>query len=364
MILTRTLLCSLLLLAFMVLFKTASGLTKLGFASLLSCVSFISISLLFPFEFPFTNTIPLAGVYPHVINHLNSPLLFLGAKEITVLESLAIVVLFVAFVRLLLFLANYMKCSRYVSSLATSFTPPWKNPKEHKHAVRCVTDPNATNAYAIGFFHHTIVMPDIALTDHEKDLIMEHEMAHIISKDIWFKLVIEILSIMYWWNPFTILLKKQMIAALEMRADAYVTKPLSDSEKIEYMECLLKVAKQNAAKCTVPALTLVSHSGESLIKRFQLITSSKKNQRAAVAVILLTALLVVMSTAFVFEPYAIKEEDQANTFAILPNSSYLIRLPSGGFELYMNDEAVARFQNIPDSLTHLCIYNSLEEVRK
>lgn len=336
----------------------------MGFASLLSCVSLISISLLFPFEFPFTKTIPLPGIYTQIINYMNSRLLFLGTKEITVLESLAMIVLFITFVRLLLFLANYIKCSRHVSSLPNSSPLPYQNPKRQKYVVSYVTDPNAKNAYAIGFFHYIIVMPGIALTDRERHFIMKHEMAHIISKDSWFKFVMEILSILYWWNPLTILLKKQMIAALEMRADAYVTKSLLGNEKIEYMECLLKVAKQNVAKCTVPALTLINHSRDSLIKRFQLITSTKKNQRASAVVILLMVLLVVLSMTFVFEPYAIKKEDQANTFTIVPNSSYLVRSPYGGFELYMNDEAVASFQNIPDSLTHLYIYDSFEEVRK
>lgn len=92
-----------------------------------------------------------------------------------------------------------------------------------------------------------IIVPSTDYTPGEWRFILSHEIAHYYNRDLEIKAILQLLKIIYWWNPFVYLLNGEIDREMEIRADASVTKTLSEEEKVEYLDCLLKVAKGAAS---------------------------------------------------------------------------------------------------------------------
>lgn len=60
--------------------------------------------------------------------------------------------------------------------------------------------------------------------------------------------MIVIISYTEWWNPFVYLLRNQIANMLELRVDYKVVSQLEEEQALEYMKCLIKMARLNAKK--------------------------------------------------------------------------------------------------------------------
>ena len=58
-----------------------------------------------------------------------------------------------------------------------------------------------------GYIRPIIYLPDIEFSDSELYYALLHECMHYLHKDLWVKLLIEIICAIYWWNPLIYLLK-------------------------------------------------------------------------------------------------------------------------------------------------------------
>lgn len=169
---------------------------------------------------------------------------------------------------------------RYLRSLPVTEAFTIVNRLGRTKKVRCVTDPHASNALAIGLFKPQIVLPALSFTEQERSLVLRHELAHIASGDIALKLFVEIISSVYWWIPFIGALSRQTNAALELRADDLVTKELDESQRLAYLSCLLKVAKCGRRTPSPFAVGLMTGKEGSLKARVPVCSRTPQNQSA------------------------------------------------------------------------------------
>lgn len=71
-----------------------------------------------------------------------------------------------------------------------------------------------------GFRNPSILLPEeVGLDNQQLYFILYHEMMHHFNHDLYIQMIIELLSILYWWNPACRVLKKQIHILLEMRVD-------------------------------------------------------------------------------------------------------------------------------------------------
>ena len=78
----------------------------------------------------------------------------------------------------------------------------------------------------MGFFEKRILIPDKKYSREELHYIILHEYTHLDNKDILTIQLINILCIVFWWNPFVDILKGDMYQSIEIRCDQTVTKKL------------------------------------------------------------------------------------------------------------------------------------------
>ncbi|QUO33522.1 M56 family metallopeptidase [Faecalicatena sp. Marseille-Q4148] len=89
-----------------------------------------------------------------------------------------------------------------------------------------------------------IYLPDLELDESEWRLIINHEIQHIRNHDTLIKMIILVITMIFWWNPIMLLLWKKMDHFLEMRCDTMLLKSASKNEKVSYLNMIIKVLRQ------------------------------------------------------------------------------------------------------------------------
>lgn len=131
-------------------------------------------------------------------------------------------------------------------------------------------------------FFNTIFLPK----DESNQLIIKHEMAHI-NQFHWFDLIlIEIASVLLWFNPFVVLYKSSLKLQHEYLADSSVVK---DSFQIEnYLGCMLRRIE------TASSSGFISHFYCKTIKKRIIMLTKNKTSIKYLGVYLLVLPLVCL----------------------------------------------------------------------
>jgi N-acetylmuramoyl-L-alanine amidase len=86
------------------------------------------------------------------------------------------------------------------------------------------------------FFRSVFWHEALPVHTHKGQQVFRHELAHVREKHSIDKLCLEIITALFWWNPFFHLIKKELKLVHEFIADRYAT---SGSDALEYAELLL-----------------------------------------------------------------------------------------------------------------------------
>ena len=115
------------------------------------------------------------------------------------------------------------------------------------------------------------------LTTKEIETILIHEIAHILRKDYIVNIIINLNQTILFFNPFSILLNKEMSLQREIACDLIVIQ--NNPKKIEYMNALLKIAEhvnKRIQKNATLAIGILGSQSE-LLKRIQYFNNIKTN---------------------------------------------------------------------------------------
>lgn len=351
----------LLLLLMRLLGSRASRLGRFGINALLFCSILLLIRLLLPFEWVFTKTVPLYVLYPEITNFLNRNIIRFSFLDLPLFQFLFATSCVVSTIKISRLFYCQNKYFKYLNTLPLTASCSYTNSFGRVRKVRCVVDPASTNAFAVGLIQQQIVLPDMVLSSREKRFVFDHEISHIISGDIWLKFFAKILCSIYWWIPFINTLQKQISAATEFRADQSVIESLDKNGKLDYLECLLKVAKNNRQKDLPLAASFTTAQSASLKERFHIILSSQPHKVMYSIFTILLALIIALSSFVVFEPFAISDSVQSESFTIIESESFLVRRENCGFALYLDGIFAGGFDVIPTDFENLPIYDTVEE---
>lgn len=117
-----------------------------------------------------------------------------------------------------------------------------------KRKVSLIVTDKIKSPMTYGFFKPVVLFPVNDYSDTEFYYIACHECCHIKNKDIIVKLLVEFYCAFFWWNPLVHLLKKDLVACLEIRCDKRALKGFSDIQRVEYAETLVNEMRNKAAE--------------------------------------------------------------------------------------------------------------------
>lgn len=129
------------------------------------------------------------------------------------------------------------------------------------------------------------------LTTKEIETILIHEIAHILRKDYIINIIISLNQTILFFNPFSILLNKEMSLQREIACDLVVIK--NNPQKVEYMKALLKIAEHvnKRIQKNVPLAIGILGSQSELLKRIQYFNNIKTNTSKTFILKLMTGMV-------------------------------------------------------------------------
>lgn len=237
------------LIAICLLRKRTGFLKKGGVPILLFVAAFATVRLILPIEMPFAHAVrswDLLGVALRF---------FLDHPNFTRFLLITWFVGAVVFVGLNIFILwrSYKQCREYTVVESESVQE-----LARRMSVPCpvVVSPNVPIPYVMGFFRHTIYLPDLDFPEESVELMLAHEVQHIRTHDALIKLFFGLITVVMWWNPAAHFFRGAIDALLEFRCDAKVTEGMNRQEKDSYVEMLKDLAKRAVSDRRTPALAL------------------------------------------------------------------------------------------------------------
>ncbi|HHX61296.1 MAG TPA: hypothetical protein GX707_11390 [Epulopiscium sp.] len=374
-LLSAVFLCSLLIMFICFYLRDLGRMVQIGISNIFVFFGIIAIRLIFPFEFSFSNSFASKYIMPNILSVLHTTVINTFSRSFTILHILffawGIGIIITAFttIKNRFYFGKIIKqlpilCDSKINKILHTITQDYKKPV----SFEIIHSNLISTPVLYGFRNPKIIVPTIDLIDEEWYFILKHEVIHFYNQDLQIKMVVQLLRIIYWWNPFVYLLNHQIDKMLEIRTDLEVTKNLNEYEKTKYLDCLLMVAK-NLSSGTHDYYSVAFDNGKSslLSQRFHLILGpyNRPNNKSFKNILMAIPLVILLCFSYVtvFESYSIAPEDASYTIELTTKNSYLVENQEGGYDLYFNDAYFGTVNSIKDSYSDLPIYKDIEDAQ-
>jgi len=161
-----------------------------------------------------------------------------------------------------------------------------------KGPVKVVISEIATTPMMIGFIKPLIILPNIAFTDRELEMILSHELVHFQRKDIWLKLVTFTAQAMHWFNPAVYFLSRHIDTLCELSCDEKVVLQMNAQERKLYGETILLMLQYGNAQRNLVCASGLCNSKKNIKRRLINMLKAKKSRKSVVALSLVMSLLI------------------------------------------------------------------------
>lgn len=375
-IITTVFLSSLMVFLLFLLCKRNQDLTLANAGVLILSTCIVATRLLLPTEFLFTNTLLVQIPLPNIFRFLRSSLNITDTFRPTVGNIVGVIWILVALLKIMIMLLQYISFKRSALESSVSCDNDAHNAiqevflHEHNKPVKVISSPLVSSPLICGLRRPLIVVPMIQLSVIEWKYIARHEAAHLKNNDLKIKFILDVLRLVYWWNPLVYWLCKRAKQSMEIRADAHVTETLSEVGRIDYADCILKIAKQQRmADPFYPSLFLGGGSSAFLFHRFNLILNrqdTRKRDMVKTKLLFLSLLIVfVLSFFIVVESYFVDAETARTTFSITPDNSYLVTsVQNGLYDLYVDGQFMITIAKEDELFENLSVVTMEEHVKR
>lgn len=313
------------------------------------------IRLLGMIEFPFVRVLRSEVLFPVVLDFMKKEIFSLPKSAIKVhridllycIWGVGALVLFLKFLLQELRFRKEMKanCKEVEGALQKQCQSVFG--KDCRH-LQIVTSERTQTPMIVGGIHTKVILPTTQYTEQETRLFLLHEQVHYRQKDIWIKLLVRLLCIVYWWNPLIYLLQYTIDHVMEIKSDLQVTKDFTEEQKLAYMETILHVAKNQSgtkSALVLQGMAFVSKKKDSFLKRrYHFVMETKSvgilQRLSSVLLSVLIFLCFLGSYFFVLQPYYEVPQETSSSigFKVEQDNAYLLEKEPGVYSLYVDNQ--------------------------
>ena len=211
---------------------------------------------------------------------------------------------------------------------------------------------NVSSPFMTGIVNPTLVLPKKELSREQLRNILRHEMTHFKRNDILYKWFAEFAACVHWFNPVARYVSKQIAAECEISCDMAVTKNMSDSEEMSYINTILSLLPTGRLT-GLPLTTQMTGSKKVLKRRFIMIKNKKKTSKTAVIISVVAAVAVLITAVYASGILSNFAKDNGN-FAEKP-SQYDKASPEYTAEQFFYLFSDGDFENMKRYCTQSCI---------
>lgn len=327
---------------YIVLYKSRT-IFKCRVKIIFAVMAVIMIRMLIPVNFPFTYTVYsyhiLIGLGDIINAHIE-----IGGKQIFIFDVFVILWASGAAIQLV----RYIRKRRMVRKYLEYYLVTDKEKRAYYDSflraagiknMRIAVLPGENGAAIFGLIRPIMILPDYMLEDQDMSYIIQHEIEHYHHYDLWLKWIVDLLAAIHWWNPLVYLMRRELNNVLELSNDYVVTKEMTEREKLDYAQTLLKIAKLKQKRNRY-ALNLAD--GGCLEIRIHLLMEPKepktRKQRLTILGHMIFIGLVMLVSVIVVPEVSYREEiklrnEEEGSFEMTPENAYFIKTEEG-YEIY------------------------------
>ena len=156
---------------------------------------------------------------------------------------------------------------------------------------------NVASPFMTGIFRPTLILPKTELSSEQLHNILRHEMTHFKRHDILYKWFAELVKCIHWFNPMAWYVSKQIASECEISCDMAVTKNMTGSEEMSYINTILSLLPTGKSK-QLPLTTQMASSKKFLKRRFVMIKNKKTTSRFMSVLSAVIAVVMLSTTVF------------------------------------------------------------------
>lgn len=233
--------------------------------------------------------------YMTIINLKNFTMLPLGNKIGTVLFFIWIIGFFLFYVISTIKGMCLMKRFILLSSEVTdheilNLLETLKHQLKIRKKIKIYQNPFVISPFVTGVVHPKIVIPKDYIKD-SLNLMLHHELIHLKSYDIFFKMLLNLVQKIHWFNPIIYIFSNKFFDMSELACDERVIEQMEKEKRCEYAYLLIEMSKEKTSATNL-AIPLKGNGYKIMERRVRQIMQYKK-QKLTVKFILAMCMLGV-----------------------------------------------------------------------
>lgn len=307
---------------------------------ILVCLGLVAFRIAMPIEVVSGPSIYLSDIYADLCRALRYKVI----SNFNVFELLICISLIGSIVLLIKRIAEYRKFVSFLNSCEL-IDEIEVNISKKKRSILIFESDKIVEPFLTGLTYPKIVYPKYSKGD--KKLILLHEIEHYKNHDLYYKNLLEILVVLFWWNPMVYILRSEINNLLELRNDFSVVSRITYPERVVYAETIVNCAKDKQAKDYGIGF---SSSKNFLKTRVYSILTDTKDFRCLI-IIVIVFLLTIFSFFCVIEPSA---PPSLSTNEFLLDDAYALETDEG-YTIYMNGNLIGELKKIPPEMSNIKI---------
>ena len=338
--------CPMLLLIF-ILRRRSDYLTKYGVTFISILYIFCTVRMLFPIEFPSHQKV-ICDPY------LYSFLMNLHAKSEDIHKKIVMaVILTIWIIGIIIAVVHKMREWNKVKGYLIKGTSKGDGVAEKilreidsECPIKIEYNLAIAEPFIKGLRHPVIYLPEKECNEKELEFILMHEYLHWKRKDLWKKFIINIIGMIFWWNPLAYLLCKDLDQIIELNCDNAMSKKYSEMDTLYYLDTLTYMAggrRANFDKVSSDTLGFVKKlEVRPLKQRFHYVMFKKDDKRTQrkmnLFILGVSVIWFVASYYFILQPkytmpqVEVYQEDAS--FVSDDGNSYLEEQKDGSYIFY------------------------------
>ncbi|MCR4695603.1 MAG: M56 family metallopeptidase [Pseudobutyrivibrio sp.] len=302
---------------------------------------FCGIRMLVPIDFPWTVCFNSPVIYNKLHECLNIEIIinnfhFYIKDLLTWAWAVGIII---GFIELLIEYDSFdRKIKKLNKSLDIKLTEAIKLLQEKQggknyNKIRVYRSGDVNSPFGCGIIDKKIFIPNRDYSELNINNILLHEYMHHKNGDIKIKLLVNVLCVLYWWNPLVYMLKYNMESYFEMRCDLEVVNNMDNSAIADYLQTIVSEVSYAAQLEKNSAIVgmLGKKSEVGLKERFRAIELATEQQPVKVwrnITLILTIFVFAISYSFILLPgYPPKVDDYGDgvkSYEVSPDNAYIV----------------------------------------
>lgn len=151
------------------------------------------------------------------------------------------------------------------------------------YSVNCACSP-----FVYGIIHPKLIISNGNITYEA----LIHELTHIKRRDLLYLLVMNIVKILHFFNPFVYLYSREIKKNMELSCDESASALMEPPERLAYGKCIL-----NYSASPSPSIACLSENGKNIKERLEVIMKPKNYTKTAKMLSILLSLILITCPA-------------------------------------------------------------------